>query len=109
MIEWNGEHIKHKITHAAELGINETMSECVGHAKSNHDGWRNRTGDAERSVRIISVAEPMGDEVEGTWGSVGVDYVWYLEYLHGSFLRDAAANMYPTLPIRIKRFMGMMA
>ena len=66
------------------------MAFAVEHAKRNHPGWRNRTGTAERSVRIVTPARKVGFYIGGVWGSVGVIYVQWLEQYHGEFLLNAA-------------------
>lgn len=102
-LKWNGDEIKRKVLEASKHGINATMSKAAIQAKRNHPGWRNRTGTAEGSVRITKFAEPRGNIVAGQWGSIGVNYVIWLELKHGSFLRNAAAKTYPSLKGEIQR------
>lgn len=94
-----------KLERACILGINEAMAEAVAQAKSDHPGWNNISGDAEGSVQILQMAAMQGARCVGVWGSVGVYYVFYLEFLHGSFLRHAGDATYPDLPERIRRHM----
>lgn len=90
------------------------MSQCVIQAKNNHPGWGpgyvtkyprtyKLTGAAEGSVRPTEFAKEDGKFVIGRWGSLGVNYVIWLEVKHGSFLRNAASICYPKLNENIKR------
>ena len=103
---WNGDLIRNKVVAAAKTGINATLGASVIEAKSNHPGWRNRTGTAEGSVRVTQVAEQDGSRVTGRWGSLGVNYAIWLELKHGSFLRNSADKTYRTLASRIKQAYG---
>ena len=103
--EWNGPKILSRIERAAVLGVNATMAAAVLHAKQNHRGWRNRTGLAEGSVRIQEFARKLPGEIRGTWGSVNVIYMIWLEIKRGSALRNAADVEYKGLAGRIKRAM----
>lgn len=102
-VEWRGDEVQRKIQRAARDGINAVMARAVIQAKSNHPGWKNRTAVAEGSVRIIRPATADGDRIAGLWGSAGVVYVKFLEFLHGSFLRNAADATHPTLDDEIRR------
>ncbi len=104
-LDWRGDQVRAKIQQATTRGIDKTMAQCVGQAKQNHPGWKNRTGTAEGSVRIIQFAEQRGSRIAGRWGSMGVEYVLRLELRHGSFLRTAADVVYPRLPGHIKEAM----
>lgn len=97
---WNGEAVKRQVIEASMRGVNKTMADCVIEAKSNHPGWKNVTGTAEGSIRIQSFAQEAGRDVFGLWGSINVVYMKYLEWLHGSALRNAADRCYP----RLKRY-----
>ncbi len=100
---WNGDNVKRKFRQAAKDAINQTMSEAVRHGKQNHPGWKNRTGTAEGSIRIIDFAHREGSRTVGRWGSVDVDYMIWLELKHGSALRSAGDATYPKLIDRIRR------
>lgn len=103
-LRWNGDDVKRKVERAARIGIDKTMAQAVVHAKRNHPGWKNRTGLAEGSVRIIQQAERRGSgQIVGVWGSTGVNYVIWLELKQGSFLRSAGDAVYPKLKENIKR------
>lgn len=104
-VEWFGDRIKQKILNASVQGVNAVMAACVLEAKHNHPGWRNITGTAEGSVKIIEFAKQQADHVEGQWGSMGVNYLIWLEYKYGSFLRNAADKLYSTLTGKIKEAM----
>ena len=100
---WNGDRIKQKVGKAAEFGVNVVMAACVARFKNNHPGWKNVSSTAEGSVRIQGFAKRIVKGTEGKWGSVGVDYMIWLEINHGSALRNAADVEYPKLAARIKR------
>lgn len=100
---WKGAQVVRRVQAAAVAGVNETLGECVSEAKANHPGWVNRTTNAEGSIRVVQFAALAGAQIVGRWGSEGVAYMVYLEYLHGSALRSAADALYPTLATRIKR------
>jgi len=106
-VKWYGDRVKRKMERAARIGINRTMGEAVAHGKANHE-WNNRTGTAERSMRIQEPAQTVGGKTSGTWGSVGVVYFIWLE--RGSSLmkgfgtlRKAAAATYRNLSSNIRR------
>lgn len=103
-IKWNGDQVERAVLAAAKLGIDQTMSACVIDAKQNHPGWRNRTGAAEGSMRIIREARKIDNEngAIGRWGSKGIFYMIWLELNHGSALRSSADRNYPSLKGRIK-------
>lgn len=96
-LKWNGDALKQKALDAARRAVDRTMSEAVVQAKNNHPGWHNITGTAEGSVNVVQFAQENGGTVRGLWGSASVDYVKWLELKHGSFLRSAAAGIYPRL------------
>ena len=103
---WFGDNVKRKARRAAKDAINKTMSEAVLHAKRNHPGWKNRTGTAEGSIRIIEFAHREGSRTVGLWGSIGVDYMIWLELKHGSALRSAGDATYSNLTDRIRAAMS---
>lgn len=100
---WHGDEIYKKILKAAERGMNKTMSDAVITAKSSHPGWRNQTGTAEGSIRVVKFAERRGQGSIGSWGSPDVNYTWWLELKHGSFLRMSAARNYPNIADHVKK------
>lgn len=102
-LNWKGQALTAKILRASAAGVNETLADAVAQAKNDHPGWNNISTTAEGSVRIVEPARASAGVIEGKWGSVGVEYVWYLEFNHGSFLRNAADATYPTLKQRILR------
>lgn len=77
-LDWKGDDVEAKVQRAARIGINRTMALCVAEAKENHP-FTNRTGTAERSVRIASAAKTSDNITVGIWGSVSVIYFKYLE------------------------------
>lgn len=97
MVAWRGNEMLRKIQEAERYGIDKTMADCVIAAKSNHPGWQNRTGTAEGSIRVVEFAHEDQAGLVGTWGSVDVNYMIWLELNHGSALRNAADANYPKL------------
>ena len=83
--------------------VNKTMASAVLYAKRNHPGWKNRTGRAERSVRIAQGARLEGSRCRGVWGSVGVNYVPRLERYHGMFLSKAQSFALNGIAERLRR------
>jgi hypothetical protein len=77
---WRGGEVADKMAAAAALGIDQTMAECVKHAKSDHPTFppasqpytrfHNRTGFEVGSIKILDGAS-MRDAatVGGSWGS----------------------------------------
>ena len=106
MIKWRGKQVEDRFADAVRRGIDQVMSSAVVSAKSNHPGWRNRTGLAEGSIRIQQQARRSGNDLIGLWGSVNVAYVKWLEFNHGSFLRSAADKEYPRLIDIVRRNFG---
>jgi hypothetical protein len=100
--QWNGDQIAAAIGRASRFAIDEVMSACVLYAKQNHPGWKNRTGTAEGSIRVVDFAHEDERGTVGVWGSVDVDYMIWLELNHGSALRNAADSLYPRLHERIR-------
>jgi hypothetical protein len=104
-LDWRGQQVLGKVLKAVERGVNVTMAAAVLDTKGNHPGWRNITGFAEGSVRIINFATRSGKRVSGEWGSLGSlggkrnknNYVFWLEVKHGAFLRKSADRNYPNL------------
>ena len=101
-LNWRGEALQEKIVLHGARAINETMGECVGEAKSDQLSWKNVSGTASRSIKVVEPAKP-GVNPKGEWGSQGVVYMARLEFEHGAKLRTAAARQYPTLAIRFAR------
>jgi len=108
-VDWRGDNVARAMRAASKRGIDDTMAAATIEAKSNHPGWRNRTGTAEGSIKIITPAQEKGDGVEGQWGSQAVNYMIWLEILRGAALRSAADVQYPTLVSRIAQQMGRAA
>lgn len=107
-INWKGDEVVRTVEAAAALGIDQTLSACVIDSKQNHTGWTNRTGAAEGSIRIIEQARGQGNQIVGKWGSIGIFYMLFLEFIHGSALRRSADRNYPTLKGRIKANLAAM-
>ncbi len=103
-IDWRGDAVQAKLRRAQIAAVDQTMAACVLDTQGNekHPGWKNVTGTAEGSVRIVNFAKEDGDRVVGIWGSAGVNYVLWLELKHGSFLRSSADRNKASLKDRIK-------
>lgn len=76
---WYGDDIRKRVEKAARMGVNRTMAVAVAEAKASHP-FTNRTGTAERSIRIVRAAITHAGETVGLWGSALVDYFKYLEF-----------------------------
>jgi hypothetical protein len=101
LVSYNGPRLTQRALDASVAGLNETLDACVGEAKANHRGWRNRTGRAEKSIRVFQHAIPRGTgKADGTWGSFACLYFIYLERRYGT-LQGAADVIYPTLGRRV--------
>ena len=91
-LKWKGDIVAKRVKRAAEIGINDTMARSVTLAKQSHPGWRNVTGTAEGSIRIVEKAKQERGSIFGRWGSAAVHYFLYLELYHGSALRSAGGE-----------------
>lgn len=115
-LDWRGPEVVRSVERAAKRAINAVMSDAVREAKDVHP-FVTRSGDLERSVRIVKAARRVGDEIIGEWGSVGTAYGRRIELgFQGvdslgravdappyPFLRPAAEKKYPELRARIRR------
>lgn len=134
-LKWKGDEVLRRVERAAILGVDATMSAAVLNAKANHGaagGGRSRvsaighaqgqgrfisrTGELERSTRVVRPAKRSGSGVSGRWGSKGVIYARRIELgFQGQdsagrvvnapaypFLFPAADAEYPKLGKRIK-------
>lgn len=106
MIEWNGDQMKRKARAAALSGLDAIAQKCVDGAKSDHPGWKNKTGAAEASIGIISPANEDGAGAAVQWGSSGVAYMIWLELNHGSAMRNQADLNYPNLAAEVAKGLG---
>ena len=78
-LEWKGPEVIARVQKCARIGINRTMAECVLLSKATHP-FTNRTGNAERSIRIILPAQTSAGSTVGFWGSVTTNYFGFLEF-----------------------------
>jgi RNase P/RNase MRP subunit p29 len=73
-LDWFGDKVTQKMTRAQVRGVNKTMSECVIHAKRNHE-FENRTATLEGGIRMVQPARKnAGGGVSGRWGVADVVY-----------------------------------
>lgn len=99
---WHGDQVLARLHAAQQLAIDEIMAACVIYAKQHHPGWKNISGFAEGSIRILATAQPdPAGGYSGQWGSAECDYMVWLELKHGSALRNAADILYPQLEARV--------
>ena len=108
LVSYNGPRLTQRALDASVAGMNEVLDACVAEGKANHRGWRNRTGRAEKSIKVFQHAIPRSaGKVDGTWGSFDCPYFIFLERRYGT-LQGAAEVIYPTLGRRvIKNFQRM--
>ena len=106
-VKWYGNDLRKKIKAVTAFAINETITNTIAHALNNHSGWKYRTGVAEGSISQKEFATPKS--LKAVWGSIWTNpesnYVYWLEFKHGSFLRLAADAVYPSLRKNIKKKM----
>ena len=95
--------LRRRVETACITTVNRTMASGVLYFKQNHAGWKNRTGRAERSVRVVRGARVEGTRIRGVWGSVGVNYMPRLERFHGMALANAAAFAISGIAERLRR------
>ena len=105
-LNWNGDALIRKKNKVTATAINETVTETIKEALDNHPEWQYQTGVAENSINQKQFAKP--NKLVALWGSIWTalnesNYVWFLEFNHGSFLRKAADKIYPSLVKRIKK------
>ena len=105
-INWMGDALIKKKNNSVARGINETVKKTIIQALNHHPEWVYRTGIAEQSITQKQFATPK--KSVALWGSVWTqlgdsNYVWFLEFNHGSFLRRAADKIYPELAKTIKK------
>ena len=100
---WNGDKVIENVERATLHAMDETVTQAVIRAKRNHPGWKNRTGIAEGSIRVIRFARRAGAHIEALWGSTGVNYMLPLEFKRGSALRSAGDVEHRKLAGRIKK------
>lgn len=72
-LTWNGGALTAKMRRAQIFGVNDTMKDCVVHAKNNHT-WKNQTATLEGDIQVAEVARADGAGVVGTWGVRKNDY-----------------------------------
>lgn len=115
-LNWRGNEVKRELARATRIGIDATMQAAVLHAKAKHK-FVNRTGEAERSIRVVDSAREERGRIVGRWGSTGIVYFRRLEFgFQGTdrlgrvfdqpafpALRPAAQAEYPNLARRIRR------
>lgn len=106
-LEWEGKKIIATMRRAEARGAGFIIARCVRHAKKNHPGWKKRSGEAEKSIRKISLTRGHGGLV-GKWGST-LFYVPMLEIHKGVFLRKAGDVWYPKLAGKIAEFFKEMS
>jgi len=106
-VKWYGNDLRKKIKAVTAYAINETVKDTIVHALNNHPEWKYRTGVAEGSIRQKKFAT--SKSLKALWGSIWPhsesNYVYWLEFKHGSFLRKAADVVYPSLKKNIKKKM----
>lgn len=110
-LKWKGDELKKRIKKASAIAINRVIADAIVYALNHHPGWIYRTGVAEGSISQKDFATP--ELLVGRWGSIWstarkkkgntTNYVWFLEFNHGSFLRNSADVNYKNLTREIKQ------
>lgn len=104
-VHWEGDQVLSNVAKATQLGIDQTLADCVTGAKSEHT-FVNRSSNLEGSIRM-SPAKVKGTKMIGEWGSWSIEYALYVEILEGyAFLRPQADKHYPKLAGRIRENLG---
>ena len=91
-VQWNMHWADPRLGLAASRVVNRMMAEAVLFAKGNHQGWKNRTGGAEASIRTVRSAT--ASNPEGQWGSDGSVYYFLFLELKYATLRTASDAVY---------------
>lgn len=105
-LEWHGDAIKRRLSQAQQLGIDTTTAACVAPAKVR---VRVKTRILQGSIQFRGAVREGGRWV-GRWGSFDVNYAFdqetktYSQAGHQPYLRPTAAEEYPQLAGRIRRF-----
>lgn len=96
---WKGPEVRERIVAAEVTAVQRTVDATAERARGDH-GWRNRTGEAERSI-TSTPAERRG---EGTAARVGfgAEHGVFLERADRTIER-AAEREFPELGERIRR------
>ena len=89
-IQWDLNPDDPRLRRTIALVINGMMKEAVEYAKANHMGWEDRTGEAEKSIRVMDPAPLSGRRLQGEWGG-GNNRAWYFLFLELNYgtLRNA--------------------
>lgn len=92
-VEWHMNSDDPRIDEAASEALNDMLDQAVDYAKANHNGWVNRTGEAEKSIVVWEYANP--GKLTGSFGG-GNDVAYYFKYLEGNYgtLRIAADSVF---------------
>lgn len=100
-LEWWGDQVKREARRAALAGLDDTTQKTAEHAKANHPGWKNVTGEAERSLMNEPAEMIDRDTARGRVGSTLWRYL-FLELKNGAALRNAGDVVFPELPDKIR-------
>lgn len=107
LTEWNGEQIKRQARQAALEALDETTEATAEYAQHNHPGWKNITGEAERSLTNEQAEMVDPSTARGQVGSTLWRYL-FLELKNGAALRNAGDQVFPSLIDRLQAKFGRM-
>lgn len=109
-LNWRGKQVQRRVERAAINGVNATMQAAIKDAKKGHtrgsaardtEGitgevsdrrFQSRTGELERSVRILQKARRDRSGFAGLWGAIGLAYARRIEL--GFQGKDSAGRVY---------------
>jgi len=118
-VNWKGKQLRAKLDRAIEQGMKETASDCIATSKALvHKDTTSLQGSIRMDGRGV---RREGGQISLDWGSYGIDYAIWQEYLPGEelpeggtrllsggkpYLRPSADEHYPELPRKIRSAFG---
>lgn len=109
-LNWRGKQVQRNVERAARLGVDATMQAAIKDAKKGHTAgsaardtegitgkvsgrrFQSRTGELERSIRVLQKARRDGRGLAGLWGAIGLAYARRIE--QGFQGKDSAGRVF---------------